>query len=314
MRAVLLSEFGPPDRLVPADVPDPVTGPERVLIDVRVAGITFVETQVRAGRAPNPAMLPRLPAVLGNGVGGTLATGELVVAATGGLGGYAERAVASPPWPLPVPAGVEMADAVALLADGRTALALIRAAAVRPGETVLVEAAAGGVGSLLVQLARTAGARVIGATGGARKAEAAAELGADVVVDYRAQDWAQRVREAGDGLVDVVFDGVGGEVGQAALGLLGDGGRFCAYGMASGTFTAVSEQEAARRGIRVLRGVPVTPEQSRALSAEALAEASLGRLRPLIGQTFPLERAADAHAAIERRQTIGKTLLIVSGG
>jgi NADPH:quinone reductase len=170
------------------------------------------------------------------------------------------------------------------------------------------------VGSLLVQLARTAGARVIGATGGARKAEAAAELGADVVVDYRAQDWAQRVREAGDGLVDVVFDGVGGEVGQAALGLLGDGGRFCAYGMASGTFTAVSEQEAARRGIRVLRGVPVTPEQSRALSAEALAEASLGRLRPLIGQTFPLERAADAHAAIERRQTIGKTLLIVSGG
>ena len=312
MRAVLLNEFGPPDRLIPADVPDPLTGPEQVLIDVRVAGITFVETQVRAGRAPNPAMAPRLPAVLGNGVGGTLATGELVVAATGGLGGYAERAVASPPWPLPVPAGVDLADAVALLADGRTALALIRAAAVRPGETVLVEAAAGGVGSLLVQLARNAGARVVGAAGGARKVEAAAKLGADAVVDYRVPDWAQRVRD--DGVVDVVFDGVGGEVGQAALGLLGEGGRLCSYGMASGTFTAVSEQESSRRGIQVLRGITVTPEQSRALTAEALAEAAAGRLRPLIGQTFPLERAADAHAAIERRDTIGKTLLVVSGG
>jgi NADPH2:quinone reductase len=306
MRAVVLTEFGPPENLVPSDVAEPVPAPDQALIDVQVASITFVETQIRAGRAPNPAMLPQLPAILGNGVGGTDRTGQRLVAATGGTGGYAERAVASDPWPLPVPDGVDLMDAVALLADGRTALALVEAAAVRPGETVLVEAAAGGVGSLLVQLARNAGARVIGAAGGARKTAVAADLGADAVVDYSAADWA-----SGVGAADVVFDGVGGEIGRASFGLVSPGGRFISYGLSSGAFTVVDEAEAARREITVIRGVRVTPEQSRELSAKALAEAAAGRLRPLIGQTFPLERAADAHAAIESRQTIGKTLLIV---
>jgi NADPH2:quinone reductase len=315
MRAVILNEFGPPDRLVPAEVPDPVPAPGQVLINVRYANITFIETQLRAGRAPNPAMLPALPAVLGNGVGGTVAgTGQLVVSATGGSGGYSERAVATPPWPLPVPEGLDLADAVALLADGRTALALADAAEIRPGETVLVEAAAGGVGSLLVQLAAHAGARVVAAVGGARKAAVATSLGADAVCDYTSAEWVQHVSDGVDGVfdgVDVVFDGVGGAIGQAAFGLVRDGGRFLSYGLASGSFTQVSEAESARRDIKLLRGVPVTAEQSRELSARALAEAAAGRLRPLIGQTFPLERAADAHATIEARSSIGKTLLVI---
>ena len=153
-----------------------------------------------------------------------------------------------------------------------------------------------------MQLARNAGARVIGAAGGAGKTAVVADLGADAVTDYSAAGWTSGVGE-----VDVVFDGVGGEIGRAAFGLVRDGGRFCSYGLSSGAFTAVDEPEAARRGITVIRGVRVTPE----LSAKALAEAEAGRLRPLVGQTFPLERAADAHAAIESRQTIGKTLLIV---
>jgi NADPH2:quinone reductase len=318
MRAVVLSEFGPPQNLAAAEVPDPVPGPDQALIDVYFANITFVETQVRAGRPPNPAMLPSLPAVLGNGVGGVVVSvgahadpalaGRQVITTTGGSGGYAERAAAGAAGLIEVPAGLALADAVALLADGRTAVGLVRAADLRAGQTVLVEAAAGGVGSLLVQLARGAGARVVAAAGGPRKVALARELGADVAVDYSGPGWADEARAAA-GPVDVVFDGVGGQISAAAAGLLREGGRFCAFGMASGSFAAIGADEAARRGITVVRGAPVSPEQMRDLTIAALAEATAGRLRPVIGQTFPLDQAAAAHAAIAARATVGKTLL-----
>ena len=169
MRAVVLRSFGPPSELRCEDVAAPTAGDGQVLIEVEVANVTFVETQVRAGRAPNPAMLPTLPAVLGNGVGGVVASvgsgveaawlGRRVVSSLRGSGGYAEQAVAESAALIDVPVGMPIRDATALLADGRTALLLIRSAEIRPGETVLVEAAAGGVGGLLVQLAHAAGAR-----------------------------------------------------------------------------------------------------------------------------------------------------------
>jgi NADPH2:quinone reductase len=301
VRAVVLDEFGPPENLRPADVPAPVPGPGQVLIDVRIANITFVETQVRAGRSPNPAMRPHLPVILGNGVGGSIA-GELVVSSTGGSGGYAEQAAVSAESPVPVPPGLALEDAVALLADGRTAMALIEAVAPQPGETVLVEAAAGGVGSLLVQLARNNGARVIAAVGGPRKQKIAQELGADITVDYTEPDWASRVPP-----VDVVFDGVGGDIAQQAFTLLRPAGRMCMYGAASGSFANVPDTP----GRTLIRGVQVSPARMRDLIIAALAEAAQGRLRPLIGQTFPLERAASAHRAIESRETVGKTLLLI---
>jgi NADPH2:quinone reductase len=111
--------------------------------------------------------------------------------------------------------------------------------------------------------------------------------------------------------VDVAFDGVGGTIGRAAYELVRAGGRFSSFGLASGAFAQVAEEDAARRGVSLLRGTGLTPEDLLELSRAALAEAAAGRLRPLIGQTFPLERAADAHAAIEARDTIGKTLLLV---
>jgi NADPH2:quinone reductase len=325
VRAVMLREFGPPENLLAVEVADPAPpGPGQVLVDVHIANITFVETQIRAGRPPNPAMAPSLPAVLGNGVGGVVvaagagvdpalaAPGRRFVTTTGGSGGYAERAVVAAGGLIDVPAGLTLAEAVALLADGRTAVSLLRTSGLRAGEVALVEAAAGGVGSLLVQLARTAGARVVAAAGGSRKVAVAAGLGADMAVDYRAAGWADLVR-AEVGAVDVVFDGVGGPVGAAAFGLLGDGGRFCQYGMAGGSFTEVDGEEAAGRGIAVRRGAPLTPAELRELTVDALAMAAAGTLRPVIGQTFPLERAADAHAAIGRRETIGKTLLLTGG-
>jgi len=320
VRAVIMREFGPPEVLEPGEAPEPATGDDQVVVDVELANITFVETQVRAGRPPHPSMLPALPAILGNGVGGVVAAigpgvgedtvGRRVVTSLGGSGGYAERAVGAAQRLVEVPGGVTMRDAVALLADGRTALSLVGLAQPRAGETVLVEAAAGGVGTLLVQLARNAGARVVAVAGGEPKLALARELGADVTVDYRDDGWSQRVRDV-VGAVDVAFDGVGGSIGAAAFGLLSAGGRFCPFGMASGTFTAIDAEDAEARGVAVLHGAVPTPDELLALTRNALDEAAAGRLRPLIGQEFALADAAAAHAAIEARATLGKTLLVV---
>jgi NADPH:quinone reductase len=321
VRAVVIREFGPPEVLEPAEVDEVRADPGEVVIDVEFANVTFVETQVRAGRPPHPSMLPALPAILGNGVGGTVAGasagagasasaggGRRVIASLNGTGGYAERVVSPASRLIEVPDAVAMRDAVALLADGRTALALAGRAGLRAGETVLVEAAAGGVGSLLVQIAHNAGARVVALAGQPRKLALARDLGADLTVDYSRDGWEKQVREAA-GEVDVVFDGVGGDIGLAAFGLLSAGGRFCPFGMASGSFAPVTAELAQARQVTVRAGAAASPEELAALVRTALAEAAAGRLRPVIGQEFELAAAARAHAAIEARTTVGKTLL-----
>jgi NADPH2:quinone reductase len=325
MRAVVMREFGPPGVLQPAEVDEVAAAPGEVVIDVELCGVTFVETQIRAGRPPRREMLPALPAILGNGVGGVIAEvgagvdaamiGRRVVAGLNGTGGYARRAVAASQQLTEVPESVALRDAVALLADGRTALSLVGRAQLTAGQTVLVEAAAGGVGTLLVQLAQNAGARVVALAGelpGQRKLALARQLGAYVAVDYTAADWPERVREA-VGSVDVVFDGVGGDIGGAAFGLLGPGGRFCPFGMASGSFAPVTPDLARERNVTIVFGAAVSPAENAALVRAALAQTAAGRLRPVIGQELELERAADAHAAIEARATTGKTLLAVTG-
>lgn len=303
MRAVWWREVGPPSVLVPGDAPDPEPAADQVLIRVEAAGITFIETQTRAGRAPRATLTP--PAILGNGVGGTTPDGRRVVAGLGGSGGYAALAVASISDVIDVPDGVPITDATALLADGRTALGLHQIAAPQPGETVLVEAAAGGVGSLLVQLAVNAGATVIGAASGERKLAVVRDLGASATVDYTKPDWADELPDK----VDVVYDGVGGTIGQASLAKLAPGGRFVIHGVASGSMTDTSARsDVTVRGFAELMQLG---RRSRELSTEALALAAAGRLHPVIGQTYPLEQAADAHAAIEARRSIGKSLLLM---
>ncbi|MEU6642164.1 zinc-binding dehydrogenase [Saccharomonospora sp. NPDC046836] len=318
MRVVWLTEFGGPEVLVPGQAPDPEPAAGEVLIDVELANITFVETQFRrSGFGPFTVEPPVVP---GNGVGGVISrvgagvdpdlVGRRVVSSLRGSGGYAEQVVIDADAVIEVPEGLPLDAAVALLADGRTAMLLVRGAGLRPGERVLVEAAGGGVGSLLVQLACNAGAVVVAAAGGERKLDLARELGATHVVDYRKPDWTDRVRQA-VGVVDVAFDAVGGEVGTAAFELVGKGGRMVTFGAASGAPTEIPEELAAARGVTVGWGIGAAPAELRELARDALAEAAAGRLRPVIGQRFPLERAADAHAAIESRVTIGKTLLEV---
>ncbi|MFJ5229832.1 zinc-binding dehydrogenase [Kitasatospora sp. NPDC088391] len=313
MRAVWLREFGGPEVLTPGAAPDPVPGPGQVLIEVAHANLTFVETQFRAtGLGPFTAALPMIP---GNGVGGTVTavgpgtdpawTGRRVVSSTGGSGGYAELAAVPADGLHEVPDGLALDAATALLADGRTARLLLETAAPAPGERVLVLAAAGGVGTLLVQLATAAGAHVLAAAGGPRKTALAAELGAATTVDYRQPDWTAPLAP-----VDLVLDGVGGPLGRAAADLLRPGGRLLSHGLASGSWTDLPPAEAAARDLTVLTLRP-TPERVRAATAHVLAEAAAHRLRPVVGRRFPLERAADAHRAIEARDTLGKTLLDV---
>ena len=311
--------------LAPEDVPAPEPGPGQALIAVDLANVTFVETQVRAGRAPEPRHGAALPAIPGNGVGGRVEAvgpgvepglvGRRVVTSTGGRGAYAERVAVDAGGLLDVPDGLSLRDAVALLADGRTALGLVRQAAPAAGETVLVEAAAGGVGSLLVQLAAAAGARVVALAGGPDKLALAPQPRGGrrdrLPRPGVARGGAQRRRGGG---VDVVFDGVGGDVGRAAFELVRPGGRFVAFGLASGAFTRVDDAEAGARGVVRPAGFGGSPADLLELTRAALAEGAAGRLRPVVGQTFALEDAAAAHAAIESRATVGKTLLVVRPG
>jgi NADPH2:quinone reductase len=212
-----------------------------------------------------------------------------------------------------VPAGVDLPTAAALMHDGSTAFTLFETAAPRPGEWVLVTAAGGGAGVLLVQLAHAAGAHVIGAARGTRKLELVRGLGAEHAVDYTSPDWAERARAATDGAgPTLVFDGAGTDLGAAAFGVTAEGGRVYAYGAPSGGSAAIDRDEAARRGIAVhgIEAVRVEPGEPLPKLAGVFAAAADGRVRPVIGQTFPLEKAADAHAAIEAREVVGKTLLI----
>jgi NADPH:quinone reductase len=300
MQAAVIHEFGPPEVLRLEEVAEPEG---EALVEGAFASVTFVETMVRAGRAPHSSMEPALPAILGNGVAGTV-DGARVVTTTGGLGGYAERAAVPRAWLIEVPDGLGLDVAAALLADGRTAVGLIAAARIAPGDTVLVEAAAGGVGTLLVQLARGAGAQVIAAAGGERKLALARELGAEQTVDYTRDGWARGLE------ADVVFDGVGGAVGRAAFTTLRPGGRMVSFGLASGSWAKIEPEEAGAREVELVSPARPTPEESAERSRHALAEAAAGRLRPVIGQVVPLAEAAAAHAAIEARATAGKTLLV----
>jgi NADPH2:quinone reductase len=317
-RAVLVREFGGPEVLVPAEVPDRAPGPDEAVIDVAAADVLFIDTLIRAGRAVGYGFPHRPPYIPGGGAAGRLADGRPVVARTGppgdNSGSYSERIIVPAQRLVPVPDAVDLTTAAALLHDGPTALGLAEATGVKPGDNVLIVGAAGGAALVLAQLAAEAGARVIGAArlaGAERKAETIRGVGAELAVDYGSPDWTARVHDGFGGAgPDVVFDGVGGELGRAAFEIIAEGGRFCAYGVPGGGFARISDAEAAGRGVTVLGLERIPPGRSEELLPEVLARAAAGRLRPVIAGTFPLDRAADAHAAMAARTATGRLLLI----
>lgn len=322
MRAIQVAVFGGPEVLSPAELPDPVPGPGQVVVGMAAVDVILLDTLLRSGWGQDffPRTLPYVPG--GGGAGAVVETGEGVDRAWIGRrvvvrtsAGYAERVVADVEEIMPVPDGLAFEAAAALVHDGVTALGLDRLGTPEKGEWVLVSAAAGGAGSLLVQLAVDAGARVVAAASSDVKLALARQLGAEVAVDYTRSDWTRRVREATGGGAALVYDGAGGPLGTAALDAVADGGRFVTYGTADG-FAAPDPESAARRGIRVLAPLldgPPNQETVRELLGLALERAAEGRLRPAIGATYPLEQAADAHRALAARTTVGKSLLLVGG-
>ncbi|TMR12081.1 zinc-binding dehydrogenase, partial [Nonomuraea turkmeniaca] len=223
MEAIRLYEYGPAANLRLETVPDPAPGAGEVRIAVHASGLHFIETLLRQGRPVGPHPAPELPAILGGEVAGVVeSAGEGVPADLVGRrvvtndvvsGGYAALAVAPADSLIPLPGQVDFGVAAAMNTTGATTLGLLELAPLSADDVVLATAAAGGIGTLLVQYARAAGARVVGAAGGPAKVERVKELGADLAVDYRQPGWDKLVREA-FGSVTVVFDGVGGELGS----------------------------------------------------------------------------------------------------
>ena len=305
MRAIRLHEFGPAANLRYEEVPDPEPGPGQARIAVGAAGVHLIDTAIRSGRQIGPMPLPTLPDIPGREVAGTVDAvgdgvddawlGRRVVAHLGPASrGYAELAVREVDHLHALPDGVPDEIAVAMIGTGRTAMAILDVARIEPGDIVLVTAAAGGLGALLSQAARHAGARVIGAASTGKLDR----VTADVVVDYTLAGWS-------DGLegVTVVLDGVGGAAGRAAFERLVRGGRHVVYGWSAGEMTPITTGDIVARSLTVSSAL-LQPGDLRALEERALTSG----LTPLI-TSFPLAEAAAAHAALEARETVGKVVL-----
>ena len=326
MKAIRIHEPGGPEVLRLDEVEAPKPGPAEILIAVEVAGVNYADIGTRMGLSfgPHQAKFPTTPgfevagtvAALGEGVEGP-PEGTRVVAVLGS-GGYAERAVAPADMVVEVPDGVSLEDATAaLLVQGITAYGVLHDAAnFRPGESVLVQAAAGGVGSLAVRLAKLAGAgTVIGTAGSAEKRELVESLGADRAVDYGREGWTDDVLEATDGRgVDIVLESVGGDAAAQAFGSLAPLGRMVTFGAASGRPAPPPDpMQMNVKGLTLtgFGGPWLRPGRAQAAREEISRYLKSGDLRPVLGGSFPLAEAAEAHRAVEGRRTTGKVVLAV---
>jgi NADPH2:quinone reductase len=313
MRAIQVTEFGGPEVLRLVDIPVPEPGDGEVLIRVSRAGINYADTHQRRNEYLAAAKLPLVPGIEVAGVRED--TGERVVAMSG-AGGYAEYATAPAALTVAVPRGVDDGTALALLLQGLTAWHLYRTSArVQDGESVVVHAAAGGVGSLAVQLGHSMGAgRVIATASSEEKRALALDLGADAAVDAAPEGLADRLVEANEGRrVDVVFEMAGGAVFERSLDALAPFGRLVAYGNASGEANAVATARLMRGSAAVvgfwLMHLLGRPEMVSGPLADLFARAARGGLRAVVGGTYPLADAARAHTDMQARRTTGKLLL-----
>jgi NADPH2:quinone reductase len=313
VRAIQMTEFGGPEVLKLVELPTPEPGPEEVLIRVARVGMNFADVHTRTNSYVQKATLPLVP---GSEVAGVREdTGERVVALTR-AGAYAEYATAPAQLAFPIPDGLDDGTALALMVQGLTAWHLYRTAGrVAEGESVVVHAAAGGVGSLAVQLGRPLGAgRVIATASSEEKRRLALELGADVAIDPAPEDLTERLIEANGGReVDVVFDMAGGAVFDASYRALAHFGRIVVCGIASQEPNRVSTGSLLRHSRSVvgfyLFHCLRYPEMFAGALAELFARAARGELRAVVGHTYPLAEAAQAQIDLRERRTTGKLLL-----
>ena len=322
MLAIQIDRTGGPEVLTPKTLPDPEPGPGQIRIRHGAIGLNFVETYQRSGLYPMA-----LPKVLGQEAAGTVdAVGEGVIRfhvgdragyVSGSSGAYAELAVIDEGKAVKLPGFVSDEDAAAVLLKGLTVEMLVRRCYdLRAGQRALVHAAAGGVGGLLVQWAKAIGATVIATAGSPEKLKLAGEHGADHLVSYTEADWADQVRAltSGEG-VQVAYDGVGKTTFDGSLKCLAKRGFLVLYGGASGPVPPVDPLALMRGGSLYLTRPTLFDYAADTAELDAAAEALFGlirdgKLKVTVGQRFALKDAADAHRALEGRQTTGSTLLI----
>ena len=312
MRAVQVSEFGGPEVLELIDAPEPEPGEGEALVTVARAGINFADTHQRRDEYLAKAELPFIP---GGEISGTTEDGRRVAAMLTG-GGYAERVAVPEAALVPVPDGVSDDQAAAILLQGLTARTMLRTSGrVEPGESVVVGAAAGGTGTLTVQLARRLGAgRVIALASSREKRDLALRLGADVAVDNRSDTLKEDIIEANGGeRVDVVLEMAGGAIFDACLSALAPFGRLVTFGIASGDSNTVNTRKLMQTSRSVvgfwLMHLFTRPDELRAGVAELFEAIADGDLEIVIGGVYPLSEVARAHEDIAARSTQGKLLL-----
>ena len=313
MRAIQMTEFGGPEVLELAELPTPEAGPDEVLIRVSRAGLNFADTHTRTNSYVQKATLPLVPG--GEVAGVREDTGERVVALVGS-GGYAEYATAPRQLAFPIPDSLDDGAALAMIVQGTTAWHLYRTSGrVAEAESVVVHAAAGGVGSLAVQLGHPLGAgRVIATASSEEKRALALELGANVAIDPAPEGLTERLIEANEGRpVDVVFEMSGGEVFDASYSALAPFGRIVAYGIATNRPNEISTGSLLRHSRAVVGFYLFHCLRRPGMFSDALsqlfARAGRGELRAVVGGTYPLAQAAQAHIDLRERRTTGKLLL-----
>ena len=322
MRAIRLSATGGPEVLDLVDLPDPEPGPGQILVRPSAIGVNYIDTYHRSGLYPL-----RLPSGLGmEGAGDVIAAGEgverfapgdRVAFASGPIGAYADLHLVDAGRAVRIPEGVDERTAAAALLKGMTAeFLLLRCRPVQPGEPVLIHAAAGGVGQIMVQWARALGAEVIATAGSPAKADRARALGAHHVILYGEQDVAAEVRRITGGAgVTAAYDSVGASTFEGTLGSLARRGTFVSFGNASGPPPAVEPGRLMRMGSLfftrpTLGDYIATTAELDASAAAVFGRIAAGEISIEIGQTFPLSQTRAAHEALEARQTVGSTLLI----
>jgi NADPH2:quinone reductase len=313
MRAIQIDHFGGPETLTVREVPDPQPGEGEQLFDVLAAGVNYADTHQTENTYLAEQTLPMVPGseVVVRAPDGRRLTGLL------GTGGYAEKAAANPGRLFTVPDEVSDAQALTTLVQGATAWHLLRTSThMREGETVVVHAGAGGVGTLAIQLARRWGAgRIIATASSVPKRQLCLDLGADVAVDSRAEELTDELREANGGTgVDVVLEMTGGSVFDASLAALAPLGRLATFGMASRTPPSpITPGDLMAHGRAVigfwLVHVVAHPALFGAAVTDLMTQVAAGSIKPVIGGTYPLDRAAEAHLALRGRDSVGKLVL-----
>ncbi len=311
MRAIQISEFGGPDVMKLVELPDPVPGSDEVFLDVTAVGINYADTHQTENSYLSPQKLPLVPGIE---VVGTH-DGKRYLASVSS-GGYAEKAVAHKAVLFPIPDTVSDEQALCMLIQGTTAWHLLKTMGhLQAGESVVVHAAAGGVGTIAIQLAKLWGAKVIAVTSSDEKSALATSLGADVVVDAKSEDLGKALRAANDAKgVDIVLEMVGGTTFDQSLLALGDFGRLLTFGMASRTAPTPVHPGSLMHGSKTISGFWLAncfgkKEMMNDVIDELFALVSNGKLKPVIGGTYPLNEAAGAHRAMLGRSTTGKIVL-----